>query len=171
MRHNSLGVLAALCLSFTACDTREPVMSDADVALLRDTYPHMKEECIELMRFEGVYSYPVEVDRCFPMTEPRKFHGVWRTQFEGSIFCPNATDLCQPTIEGPIAWLSTSAGVELPIEPATGREPRYFELVFVGRSTKEKGNYGHMGASDYEILVDDLISAREIQPSGMDRET
>jgi hypothetical protein len=42
---------------------------------------------------------------------------------------------------------------------------RTFALDFVGRRSLFKGNYGHLGASDYFVVVDRIISIRDITPS------
>ena len=154
-----------ISVSATACsDGRQPLMSDEDVALLRESAPGIDEECVERFRYCGIDAIPSDVTTCYAMTEAQQFQGIWRTKFEGSTFCPNATDFCEATLAGPNIWLSTSGGVELPVEPASGDTPRYFELTFIGRQTLEEGFHGHMGASGHEVVVEELLSAREIWP-------
>ncbi|WP_150125363.1 hypothetical protein [Sphingomonas sp. LM7] len=49
--------------------------------------------------------------------------------------------------------------------PAPSPRSRIVLLDFIGRRTAYQGRYGHMGLADSEVIVDRLISAREIYRS------
>jgi len=51
-----------------------------------------------------------------------------------------------------------------------GPDGALYAVEFVGRRTAVPGHYGHMGASDYELIVDRFISLNQIAPP-LPRET
>ena len=112
-------------------------------------------------------------DQCYKMEAPRRYRGVWIDEFEGQRFIPEGTN--------PPEWPRTdpkSAGwreqferarlatIWLDVERANPgherqRGGRMAFIEFIGRKTMYPGDYGHMGMSGQEIVVDRLISLRE----------
>jgi hypothetical protein len=37
-----------------------------------------------------------------------------------------------------------------------------YDVEFIGRLTAKRGHYGHMGASDHELIIDRVISIRPL---------
>ena len=96
-------------------------------------------------------------DQCVKMLPPQRWRGIWQDHVEGQIFCPGATKECPDGGAG--IWLD---------HPVKERgSDRHFGGVyavdFIGRRTKYKGAYGHMGGSDYLVAVDRMISIKQIE--------
>lgn len=96
---------------------------------------------------------------CVDFLPPRRMKGIWVAQFEGSAFVPR-TDIGVP--EDVYIWLEPTAAME---KRSRGYKPRYFEIDFVGRRAKYDSQYGHMGGAGQLVLVDRLISMREVTKS------
>jgi len=95
----------------------------------------------------------IPFDQCFRMDPPRRWRGVWRNEFEGSRFCPAPAIKCSFYSPGDRVWLDVSKHPDQTL----------YAVDFVGRRTAVKGRYGHMGASDHELIVDRMISMRAIE--------
>ena len=95
-----------------------------------------------------------------------RMHGMWRNDFEGSQFCPAPARTCSYVWTGertqPQIWLSFNG--PMPPRFRDAKLGGLYEIEFLGRKTMFKGEYGHVGMSDHEIVVDRLISIREIEP-------
>jgi hypothetical protein len=94
----------------------------------------------------------IPLDQCFKMDPPRRWQGVWRNEFEGSRFCPAPAKKCSYYSPGDRIWLDAQ---KRPDETL-------YAVDFVGRRTAVKGRYGHIGGSDYELIVDRMISIRQV---------
>jgi hypothetical protein len=113
----------------------------------------------------GVTVYgSISLDKCYKMDPQQHWRGLWRDQFEGSRFCPEPAANCQYNTPGDVIWLDA--------ERVSRKEPdgALYAVEFIGRRTAVKGHYGHMGGSDYELIVDRFISLDQIAPS-LPRET
>ena len=99
-------------------------------------------------------------DQCFKMTQPQRWQGVWRNEFEGSRFCPAPARGCTDEMPGDRVWLTFKE--DSPYYAIEGRGGAY-AIDFVGRRTLYRGMQGHMGGSDYEIIVDRVISMKEVE--------
>jgi hypothetical protein len=135
--------------------------------------------CAYLFEEGAIASLPL--DECYKMDAPRRYRGVWVDVFEGQQFIPEGTaapewprgDLKSPEwrkqADQAIAatiWLDVRrANLEHTLQLG-GR--RVF-IEFVGRKTMYPGNFGHMGMSGQEIIVDQVISQRECPQSGVCR--
>lgn len=95
-------------------------------------------------------------DQCYKMDAPRRRTGLWRNEFEGSRFCPAPATECAFDTPGDVIWLDP--------ERVSKKEPdeALYRVEFIGRRTAVKGHYGHMGGSDYEIIVDRFISVTRV---------
>lgn len=100
----------------------------------------------------------VPVDECFRMDPPRRWKGLWRDEFEGSRFCPAPATRCDFNMPGDLIWLNP--------ERVSRKEPDggLYAVEFIGRRTAVKGRfYGHLGGSDYELIVDRFISMKQVE--------
>ncbi len=138
-------------------------MSDEELKSIQADYPGIKPECLEKLKYGGVQALPKGTDQCFEMTSSQRWRGLWRDSFEGSVFCPSPAKECS-NIRPDQIWLSYSEKLRhaktKPIEGAGG----LYLVEFIGRKTLKRGHYGHMGLFDNEIIVDRLISVRELEP-------
>jgi hypothetical protein len=102
----------------------------------------------------GIEYGSVPLDQCYKMDSPRRWRGVWRNEFEGSRFCPAPAMKCSYYSVGDRIWLDASKSPDQTL----------YTVDFIGRRTAVKGRYGHMGGSDYEVIVDRVISIRQMEP-------
>ncbi len=96
-------------------------------------------------------------DQCVHMTARTRWRGVWKTEFEGSQFCPGARSECSLRSARPWIWMNAGVKTEL--------NGKLYRVEFEGRRTRFPGGYGHMGEFDHEIIVDRMISIEELPPS------
>lgn len=112
---------------------------------------------------------PVPTDECYKMLPPHRYRGIWLYQFEGSRFFEGETNAAGVVAKlraehrdrkfGDGEWLSWRTkprGIQL----SHSEQPHLMLLDFIGRRTAYRGKYGHMGASDSEMIVDRLITAK-----------
>ena len=114
----------------------------------------------------------IPIDQCFKMEEPRRYRGIWIDEFEGQAFIPEGTEPPQwpsPDSTSP-GWRerlerAQAASIWLDVERAglEHKEGRKIRIDFVGRKTLYPGYYGHMGMSGGEIIVDRVISLKEME--------
>lgn len=127
--------------------------------ILRES-PGMIKSCVDKMRYEGLDSLPQELDACYEMLPPMRWSGLWRTDFEGSRFCPRPEKYCAEWSSGDRIWLTPSK------DPAFSNV-RYvgnlYVTEFIGRRTRVRGFYGHMGMSQHEMIVDRLIALTKLE--------
>jgi len=162
--------LMLVCGLLGGCDREAerwvPALSDEVIQKMKAQDPGLTDACLEKMRWGGFEAMPEELDQCFRLTEPRRWKGVLHYDLEESRFCADAVEQCPPPAnrEG-LTWLSFSSKVKLPEMLLTRpSDPlrRDFEIEFIGRRTLYPGHYGHMGTWPNEIMVDRLISVREV---------
>lgn len=157
----ALALIAILALA--ACERRQPLLSDAEMREMQEILPGMTGECVERVRFGGLEAFPAAVENCFEMTPQQQWSGLWRNDFEGSRFCPGPAEECDYESPGDQIWLSYSEQLS-----RAGTEPPFgygglYEIEFVGRRTLRRGQFGHSGGFDHEIVVDRLIALKELQ--------
>lgn len=109
--------------------------------------------------YEVVQSLPT--DQCYRMLGRQRYQGLWRNDFEGSMFCAAPAQECSYETPGETIWLSIAE--HLPQSHQLGRGGLY-SVSFEGRRTAYRGMYGHLGMSGHEIIVDRMISMRELEP-------
>jgi hypothetical protein len=120
--------------------------------------------CAQAMRDEKFEPRKNVYEICYRLTDPERWRGLWRNDFEGSRFCAAPGKRCSHDRPGERIWLEYSFGL-------TDTKPRQwkiqpgglYEVDFIGRRTAVKGKYGHMGGSDHLLLVDRMISIREVE--------
>lgn len=101
----------------------------------------------------------IALDQCFEMDPQRHWKGLWHNEFEGSRFCPAPAKECSWQTPGEKVWLSFP---ERKSYLDLDSQPGIYEVDFIGRETSYSGNYGHMGASNREMLADRLISIKQL---------
>lgn len=107
-------------------------------------------------KYGNVYER-IPLDKCYKMDPPRRWKGLWRNDFEGSRFCASPAKFCDDRTTGPQTWFDYDDPKLLPFGGL-------YEVDFIGRRTSVRGRYGHMGGSDYEIVIDRLISMTTVEP-------
>ena len=146
------GQAACIALGLAACSP-EPAMSDEDMALLRESAPGISERCLEIARSDGVEVIPQDVRDCFAMEQPRRYSGYWLTDFETSIYCEERGSDGSCLLDGTLVWLS----FDVDTTPRNVPDGVY-RIEFTGRRTAAAGSFGHWGSSDYELVVEDLLT-------------
>ena len=101
----------------------------------------------------------VPMDQCVRFDPPRRFHGLWRDNFEGAIFCPSPASRCEESGKNDI-WFEWRFSLPEKYEAPGG----LYEVEFVGRASSYRGGYGHMGMFPREVIADRLISMTVIEP-------
>jgi len=101
----------------------------------------------------GDYYESTPLDECVKFDPSRKWQGVWRNEFEGSRFCPAPARKCSFSSPGDRIWLDVRKSPDQTL----------YAVDFIGRRTAVKGAYGHMGVFDYELIVDRMISIKQIE--------
>jgi hypothetical protein len=99
-------------------------------------------------------------DQCFKMTKPQEWKGLWRNDFEGSRFCPEPARECTDQTKGDPIWLTFPKPPENEMQGRGG----LYVVDIIGRRTLYPGMQGHMGMSKYEMIVDRVISMKEVEP-------
>jgi hypothetical protein len=128
---------------------------DRQMARTHTSLPGRPGPCAREERQNGIaVIVSAPVDRCFRMLPPRRWRGLWRNDFEGSQFCPEPATRCDYGTEKEQIWLTE--------RPDKRPDGKLYRIEFIGRKTMYKGAYGHMGASDHEIVMDRLIAAQEV---------
>lgn len=151
-------ILTLTCFA-TACYPSASKVPDVKIQQLRRELPGISEACLEKVRVEGIEAFPDSTDACFKMTNPVHWRGLWRNDFEGSRFCPAPAKECSGDTPGDVVWL-TFADKSGMTKPST--MGGLYAIEFIGRRTEVRGFYGHLGSSQYEIVVDRLTSAKPI---------
>jgi len=111
---------------------------------------------------DGVLHQEVEwlaTEKCVKMDAPKRWRGLWRNEFEGSQFCPGTPDHCSYDDQPRIWFAKGKAKFPNGVKPSIGY---IYEIEFVGRMTAYKGQYGHFGLFDHEVVADEVISIRQL---------
>lgn len=109
-------------------------------------------------------------EQCYKMLPSRRYRGIWLDEFEGSRFfeaAPSAEAVKiivgRDRLRGPSGeWLSWAGRIDDKVLPRKSPNSRMMVLDFVGRRTAYPGSYGHFGMSKSYIVVDRLLTARQI---------
>jgi hypothetical protein len=144
----------------TSCNRPVPKVDDATIQKIRDAAPGMTDECLQKIRFGGFGAMPERVDQCFKMSAEQRLSGLWRNDFEGQLFCSAPAQKCDYGKLRETVWLDFGPGSQSKVSPGSGG---VYAIEFDGRSALQKGMYGHMGMFDREVIVDRLISIRQVE--------
>lgn len=138
------------------CDKRQPKLSDEVVSRIEAGFPGIKRACLEELRMNGFEGRPERTtEDCFEMTEAQRWTGLWRNEFEGSLFCVAPARQCAAEDYRTGAWLSWA-----------GRpNPRgeLYRVDFIGRRTAHAGRFGHGGLMPHEVIVDHMIRIEKVE--------
>lgn len=171
MRQSFLtSIASAFLLVPSGCDHRKPVMSEDQMQTLRQELPGMTDKCLRRIRYGGVQAMPSDTDKCFKMMPRARWRGLWARGFELSRFCPAPASSCSYDTPGNEIWLSQLATIPIRADVA-GKlySIRLFTIDFIGRRTRYRGRYGHLGQSSHEIIVDRVVSVSEVPQRTADR--
>lgn len=136
-----------------------------------------EEPCTYHIETGVIGSLPI--DQCYKMEPARRYRGIWIDAFEDQQFIPEGTKAPEWPRSNPKTseWRKEAdraiAGtIWLDVEPAKlghkwKQGGRRTFIEFVGRKTKFRGNYGHMGMFGQEIIVDHVISLTECPEEGI----
>jgi hypothetical protein len=99
---------------------------------------------------------------CYRFDPPVRMSGIWLNDFEGSEFLPDGSTYSDRWTFSSRIWLEEDSwGSALPKD----RDENYgkaYAVTFIGNLSSYQGSYGHMGGSARLLLVDRLISIREV---------
>ena len=153
-----------LCVVVSGCQRppqREPRVSEAEIRQLHADAPGMTDECLNKIRWGGLEAL-TGVEECYKFDPPRRWRGIYFGAFEQSRFCPAPAIECSYDTPGETIWLKPGPSMTIPRYNGEATSV-LFEIDFVGRKTSYRGNYGHLGGSDQEIIIDRLISMKRLE--------
>ena len=139
-------------------------LTKGDMRQIASIFPGMTDACLQRIQKAGMDAFPDSTEQCFHMTPRQRWRGVWRNDFEGQIFCPAPARDCSPGSDD--VWLNFSK--QLPhskLESIGG----LYEIEFIGRKTVHRGRFGHFGMFNHEVVVERVISLRELEPPSMSK--
>jgi hypothetical protein len=164
-------VIAALLLA-TSCK-QEPAkpkgvmerleagnLDATDLKIVTDEFPGMTKACVEKIRIGGTKALPKRTEDCFEMMPQQRWTGLWRNNYEGSDFCPAPARECPDGKPGDFAWLTLPD----PMAKALQGRGGLYALDFIGRRTLHPGRFGSYGSYAHEMIVDRIISMKEVEP-------
>lgn len=162
------GAVTVICFFLlNACSQSAPISpvvngidtgSGVDLERLIRAEPGLTDACKARLRADGLSALE-PVENCFQMSPRQRWRGLWRNTFEGSRFCAEPATACIADTPGEKVWLSLGDHANL-----GGRYGGLYAVEFAGRRTAVPGTFGHLGGSDHELIVDQLISIREVEP-------
>ena len=158
-----IGVLA--CALTSGCASETDQLAQEDIALLRETLPGINEICVDAFREGGLNAIPQDVRKCFPMENSKRWTGLWLDEFEGSRFCAAPADECGFETEGERVWLSFAEEIRATEKPDRYATDKLYKIEFIGRRTLKSGAFGHLGGSDREVVVEDLVRLEPVSGS------
>ena len=108
-----------------------------------------------------------ESPNCLRYLPSRNYRGIWQAGFESSAFI----ELGDKPYSGKLHWRllhqelpdlrAPKSATEKALQEASPFTVSYL-IEFKGRRTKIAGSYGHMGARDHQIWVDDMITIKPL---------
>jgi hypothetical protein len=102
---------------------------------------------------------PIQIDQCLRFGKPKRMHGFWLDQFEGSQFCPMPSAKCFYQSPESDTWLDFNDPSLQNRRPTGG----LYEIEFIGRHSLYPASYGHMGGFSEEVIVDRVISIEQLK--------
>lgn len=131
-----------------------------------------KERCFVEDRTSAVVVMRYIGDRaCVDFTPPRQITGVWIDQFEGSSFHEGVADLDGVRGRAHTTWLTIDDASVLPgdFKRVRRHPPHAYRLTFIGQTARDMNRpplegYGHFGVSPGLVIVDRLLSAKDLGP-------
>jgi hypothetical protein len=150
-------LLLVTALLLIGCE--KPKYTDAEMQKFRNGTPRLTEACLDKIQKGGIEALS-EQDECYEMLPAARWRGLWRNDFEGSLFCPAPAKECTNGSSGEAIWL------EFKSRPAAVREALpggLYEVDFIGRRTAHGDGMVAAGYAQ-DMVVDRLISMRKVEP-------
>lgn len=141
-------------------------LTKGELQQIASTFPGMTDACLRKVQKKGINTFADRTEQCFHMTPRQRWRGVWRSNFEGQSFCPAPARDCIDDPPGGDIWLTFSE--QLPHSKMQSIGGLY-EIEFIGRKTVHPGRFGHFGMFDHEMVVERVISLRELEPPPMSK--
>ena len=153
--------LITISLLLLGCHHRQPRFSDEQMAEFRAADPGMKDECLEIIRWGGPEALTKPQEECYKFDPPRRWKGLWFGEFETSRFCPEPARQCPDNRPGEYIWLEVGPAAHV---PPSGEKMMggMWQVDFVGRKSTFPGEYGHLGESQEEIIMDRLLAIKRV---------
>ncbi len=171
-----LGVAAFSAIAWAEVSSDPPPEAylnpiDQEVARTGEPIGDRTAPCTILKSREVVEGNTVEhvewlpTDQCVRMSKPRRFVGLWRNHFEGSQFCAVPATECSIDTIRQSAWLNWNRRMPWDRRGSEEFAPdrKLYRVEFIGRQTEFAAGYGHFGLFPHEVIVDRMISVREIK--------
>lgn len=153
-------LLVGFALLLAGCAKPEPKLSEQQMSEIRADFPGMTEECLHLLRMEGLDTRgDLSTERCFRMEPAKRWTGLWRNEFEDSQFCAAPARTCPG--EQPGNRQQEYVRLNWPNAPSPGG---LYAVEFVGRRSVDSGWYGRKAPNYREMIVDRVMSIRELEP-------
>lgn len=115
---------------------------------------------VEALEFVGY-------DKCIQLEPPRTFRGAWLHEFEASLFFEGV----EAMPDGVRTYTEADTWLDIDADDREDLRRRGFDcarcafvIEFIGRKSSQEGNYGHMGGADHVILLDRIVSIRQVIP-------
>ena len=154
--------IGAAALVLAGCHKQIPKVSEQTIQAIHASEPGMTDKCLSIIRWGGVEALRGEPENCYKFDAPRRWRGLYFGAFEASRFCPEPARECSDAGPGERIWLEASPSAGVPDWKPTG-SAALFAVDFIGHKSSYPGHYGHMGMSDEEIVVDHLISMKQLK--------
>lgn len=142
----------------SGCNQPQPTVSEQTLRALRDEMPGVTAECLNKVKFGAIEAMPEEVDQCFEMLPQQRWRGLWRRGFEVSRFCPVPVQTCAGNDAGESIWLDEGDHHLDRNKPLSSLQA----VEFIGRRTRARGHYAHLGMYDHEVVVDQWIAIKPV---------
>ena len=158
MRLTFLAALLALAGSCKQAPAQKPVMSDAEMRKLHARAPYMTDACLNKVKWGGIEALD-DSDDCTQRLPPARWHGLFRNNFEGPLFCPRPAHMCPAGTQADKIWFEFEPRPESLKHAIPGG---LYAVDFIGRRSARGSPRGAWGFSQ-DIVVDRLISLKEIE--------
>ena len=103
--------------------------------------------------------------KCWPFSQPQRFHGVWLILDEASEFFPNATDTPQ-RVENNASKIWLESNLTEPPPKSLANAPPVWPQAYVieaqGRLSLCDAWFGHQGQYSRELIVSRFYSGRRL---------
>ena len=112
------------------------------------------------LRQEGNDIYSLSARECVPLSAQREMRGTWSAGLEDSNFVPEQPDA---DMAGELVWLDLEyrEALRTGVIQSESMPPHgTFAVHFVGRRSRQRGEYGTYGLYPHVVVVDRIISVR-----------
>ena len=152
---------AFVVISLSSCEASLNPETEAEISLIRESLPGIEDRCIKIILEDRQNDFPQDVRECFPMQERKRWTGLWYDYFESSTFCTEVMSKCPSETGNDLIWL-TFADENKATRPSRYAQGKVYKVDFIGRRTQLPGAFGHYGIWKHEIVVEDVISIKQV---------